>query len=71
MFKNERNVSGFRVIYKRPYTNYFSGWPLYLNHTFGEEHQDSHYEFVDLEKDLEQLTICLDDEATNVQERDF
>ena len=60
MFKNEKNVSGFKVIYKRPETDYFTGYPLYMNHTFGTEDQDSEYEWVDLEKDLESISVCVD-----------
>ena len=71
MWKNHINTSGFRVIYKRPDTDYFSGWPMYLNHTFGEEEQTSEYEYIDLEKDIETLTICVDTLNRNERHRDF
>ena len=43
MWKNHINTSGFKVIYKRPETERFSGWPVYLEHTFGEIDQTSEY----------------------------
>ena len=44
---------------------------MYLNHTFGETEQTEDYEYVDLQKDIETLTICVDKLNKGHRHRDF
>ena len=71
MWKNKYDTAGFEVVYRRPNVAQYDGWPLYLNHTFGETDIDLDYEEVELEKEIETLTICVDNLNQNERERDF
>ena len=71
MYRTDFRVSGFKVTYKRPNANFFFGWPEYLEHTFGTDQLTGNYTWEYLQKDLEQITLCVDTSNKSELKRDF
>ena len=71
MYRNANRVSGFKVTYKRPDSDYFYGWPMYLEHTFGSDHLTEDYRWEYLEKDLESISLCVNTDDKVELNRDF